>query len=125
MNPKTQLIALTLTNIVNTDSEVNLLSSEVGTNNSPFDSYYQISFLDRFPIGAYLLDYDLGVGNYTYDVNGTLPVANINDLILDLNSGLGAYALFSYELSSTPNYYILTIKILDSSFVPIQFVAYN
>lgn len=125
MNPKLQLIALTLTNIVGTDSEVNLLSNEAGTNNSAFDSFYQISFFDRFPIGKYYLDYQIGVGDYTYDVNGTLPVVNINDLILDLNTGLSSYAFFSYQISSVPNYYILTVKILDSSFTPIQFVAYS
>jgi hypothetical protein len=125
MNTKLQLISLTLTNIVGTDSEVNLLSNEAGTNNSAFDSYYQISFLDRFPLGKYSLDYEIGIAQYTYDVNGTLPVANINNLILDLNTGLSSYALFSYEVSSVPNYYILTVRILDSSFVPIQFLAYS
>ena len=39
MNPKGELIALNLTNILNTDSEVNLLSSATGVNNSAFGFY--------------------------------------------------------------------------------------
>lgn len=125
MNSKTQLIALTLTNVTNTDSDVNLLSSEVGTNNSPFDTYYQISFFDDFPITNYQLDYTLNGTPVTYSVNGGVAVTDINSLIAFLNSGLGTYALFSYEVSPTPSYYNLIIKILDSSFVPVTFISKN
>lgn len=123
MNPKLQLISLNLTNIVDTDSEVNLLSSQLGSNNSPFDTYYQISFLDRFPAGNFVLNYSLNGTPTVYIVNGGLAVTDIDSLILMLNIGLSSYALFSYEVSSVPNYYILIIKILNSTFVPVTFIC--
>lgn len=122
MNPKLQLIALTLTNILNTDSEVNLLSNQEGTNNSAFNTYYKLSILNDFPSEPFLT-YNLNEIENDYFVNGGGTVPDINSLILDLNIGLGAYALFSYEISSIPNYYILIIKILDSSFVPISYTS--
>jgi hypothetical protein len=118
MNSKTQLIALTLTNVANTDSDVNLLSSEVGTNNSPFDTYYKVDFLDGFPTFTFQLDYTLNSVPITYNVNGGLTVPNVGALILDLNTNLGTYALFGYEASSTPFNYTLIIKIINSNFVP-------
>lgn len=121
MNPKLQLIALNLTNIVNTDSEVNLLSSATGVNNSPFDSYYKIDFLNIFPNIICQLDYSLNGVPITYNVNGGSAVSNINSLMGFLNSGLGTYALFSYEVSTTPSYYTLVIKVLNSNFIPVLF----
>jgi uncharacterized protein (TIGR02145 family) len=121
MNPKGELIALNLTNILNTDSEVNLISaSQMGVNNSAFDSYYNIGFLNIFPDVIFQLPYTLNGTPFTYLVNGGSSVPDVDSLILDLNIGLGAYALFGYELSTTLNYYTLTIKILNSNFVPTQ-----
>lgn len=125
MNKDIQLIALTLTNIVNTDSEVNLLSSPSGENNSVFDTYYKIDFLNIFPNVTVFFTYDLNGIEFDYSVAGGSAVNDIDSLILDLNNNLGTYALFSYELSSTPNYYTLIIKILDSNFVPVQFLENN
>lgn len=125
MNPKLQLISLTLTNISNIDSQVNLLSSQLGSNNSAFDTYYKIDFLDIFPSAFVFLTYNLNEIEIEYSVNGGSAVNNINSLILDLNSNLGAYAIFSYQLSSIPNHYTLIIKILDSTFVPIEFFETN
>lgn len=119
MNQKGELIALTLTNILNTDSEVNLLSSANGVNNSPFDTYYKVDFLDGFPTFTFQLDYTLNSVPITYNVNGGLTVPNVGALILDLNTNLGAYALFGYEASSTPFNYTLIIKIINSNFVPV------
>jgi uncharacterized protein (TIGR02145 family) len=120
MNTKGELISLDLTNILNTDSEVNLLSSSTGVNNSSFDTYYNIGFLNIFPNVIFQLPYTLNGTPFTYSVNGGLSVPDINSLIVDLNSGLGAYALFGYEVSSTINYYTLIIKILNSNFIPFQ-----
>jgi hypothetical protein len=126
MNPKLQLIALNLTNLANTDSEVNLLFAPSGGNNSPFDTYYEISFIDYFSFAVkFRLTYTLSGTTIIYNANGGLSIPNINSLILDLNSGLGAYALFSYEISPTPSTYILIIKILNSNFIPIQFEIYQ
>jgi hypothetical protein len=126
MNPKLQLISLTLTNIVNTDSDVNLLSSNVGLNNSPFDTYYELSIINRFLLSASSsISYTLSGTPITYNVNGGSAVPSMDALILDLNINLGSYALFTYELSSVPNYYNLIIKILDSNFIPVQFRIYR
>ena len=122
MNPKLQLISLNLTNIVDTDSEVNLLSSQLGSNNSAFDTYYKIDFLNIFPFVKFQLNYSLNGVPISYQVNGGSSVLNISLLMSFLNSGLGAYAFFSYELSTTPSYYTLIIKILDLNFVPVQFI---
>jgi hypothetical protein len=122
MNPKLQLISLNLTNIVDTDSEVNLLSSQLGSNNSAFDTYYKIDFLNIFPFVKFQLNYSLNGVPVSYQVNGGSSVLNISLLMTFLNSGLGAYAFFSYELSTTPSYYTLIIKILDLNFVPVQFI---
>jgi uncharacterized protein (TIGR02145 family) len=121
MNTKGELISLNLTNILNTDSEVNLISSaQSGTNNSAFDTYYNIGFLNIFPNVIFQLNYTLNGTPFIYNVNGGSSVLNINSLILDLNTGLSSYALFGYEVSSTLNYYTLTVKILNSTFVPTQ-----
>jgi hypothetical protein len=126
MNPKLQLISLTLTNIEDADSEVNLLFAPSGGNNSPFDSYYKISFIDYFSFAVnFRLTYTLSGTTIIYNANGGLSIPNINSLILDLNTNLGAYALFSYEISPTPSTYILIIKILNSNFIPIQFEIYQ
>ena len=122
MNPKLQLISLNLTNIVDTDSEVNLLSSQLGSNNSAFDTYYKIDFLNIFPFVKFQLNYSLNGVPISYQVNGGSSVLNISLLMSFLNSGLGAYAFFSYELSTTPSYSTLIIKILDLNFVPVQFI---
>lgn len=122
MNPKGELIALNLTNILNTDSEVNLLSSATGVNNSAFDTYYNVGFLDIFPDVVFDLSYTLNGTPATYSVAGGSGINDIDELILDLNSGLGSYALFSYEVSSIPSNYTLIIKILNSNFVPTQLV---
>jgi uncharacterized protein (TIGR02145 family) len=118
MNTKRKLIALTLTNILNTDSEVNLLSSLDSGN----DIYYKVKFLDIFPNVVFGLFYTLNGTPITYSVSGGSSLLDVESLILDLNTGLGAYALFSYELSSTPNYYTLIIKIIDSTFAPVKLV---
>jgi hypothetical protein len=123
---KKQLIALTLTNIANIDSEVNLLANPSGANNSPFDTYYEIDFLDTFSLAVKCkLSYTLSGTAITYIANGGLVVANINNLIIDLNANLGSYALFSYKISPTPSTYTLVIKILNSNFIPTLLEIYN
>jgi hypothetical protein len=83
MNTKGELISLSLTNILNTDSEVNLISSaQSGTNNSAFDTYYNIGFLNIFPNVIFQLNYTLNGTPYIYNVNGGSSVLNINSLIL-------------------------------------------
>lgn len=115
MNPKLQLISLTLTNIVGTDSEVNLLSSPSGENNSAFDTYYNLSFQFLTNI-SFLFRYTLN--DVIYD-EYFFTQPNIDTFIVNLNAEFSPNAVFSYELNgSAPNYY-LKIRILNSNFIPV------
>ena len=118
MNPKLQLISLTLTNVANTDSEVNLLSRQAGTSNNAFDSYYRLAF--QFTTSGFLFRYTLsGVINNFYLI--TIP--NIDSMVLQLNNEFLDYAIFSYELNgSAPNYF-LTIRVTNSNFVPYTLIS--
>jgi hypothetical protein len=119
-NPESELISLTLTNIVNVDSEVDLFSLGSGstaTNNT--DTYYKINFFFTSG-GSYQVQYFYN-GVFNNYFTATSPLT-INDLILELNSSLlGAYALFSYQLNGDFPDYTLIIKILDNLFVPVNF----
>ena len=114
MNPKLQLISLTLTNVANADSEVNLLSSQAGTDNNAFNSYYRLAF--PFYNGDGLL-FQYTLNGITYD-EYFYSQANINTFIFNLNALYSSYAIFSYEIDgSVPNYF-LTIRVINSSFIP-------
>lgn len=112
MNSKTQLIALTLTNIADTDSDVNLLSTPSNANNSLFDTYYKLSF--SFASG-FLFIYILDGVSYNYYLTS---LSNIDEMILQLNNEFLGYAIFNYELNGfSPNYF-LTIIVTNSNFTP-------
>ena len=111
MNTKLQLISLTLTNVANTDSEVNLLSSPSGANNSLFNTYYKL------PIQYYtsfLFEYLLNGVSTSY----LLYSSNINDMILNLNTQFLGYAIFSYQLNGVSPNYFLTMIVINPIFVP-------
>ena len=119
-NPEGELIALTLTNILNVDSEVDLFSYGVGgtsTNNTT--TYYKINFTFVSGVQYQLLSTIGGVFTNYF----TAPsILTINDLILDFNSfGLSTYGLFSYEVNGSAPNYTLIIQILNSTFVPTTF----
>ncbi len=119
-NPESELIALTLTNILNVDSEVDLFSYGVGgtsTNNTT--TYYKINFTFVSGVQYQLLSTIGGVFTNYF----TAPsILTINDLILDFNSfGLSTYGLFSYEVNGSAPNYTLIIQILNSTFVPTTF----
>ena len=117
MNPKLQLISLTLTNVANTDSEVNLLSSQAGTDNNAFNSYYRVAF--QYYTSS-LFQYILN--EVTYDEYFYFQ-ANINTFIFNLNALYSSYAIFSYEIDgSAPNYF-LTIRVTNSNFVPYTLIT--
>lgn len=115
MNKNNQLIALTLTNIVSSDSEINLLALPTsGSNSNVYDTYYKLSF--EYVNGyGFLFTYLLsGVSNNYY----MYATPNIDSMILDLNTNFSSYAIFSYEVDgSAPNYFLI-IQILDNNFVP-------
>ena len=119
-NPESELIALTLTNILNVDSEVDLFSFGTGgtsTNNTT--TYYKIPFVFVSGVQYQLLSTIGGVFTNYF----TAPsILTINDLILDFNSfGLSTYGLFSYEVNGSAPNYTLIIQILNSTFVPTTF----
>ena len=119
MNTKLQLISLTLTNVANEDSEVNLLSSQAGTNNNFFDSYYRLSF--QFTNGdGFLFQYILNevtYGEYFYSQ------ASIDDFIFNLNTLYSSYAIFSYELNGfAPNYFLI-IRVTNPNFTPYALIT--
>lgn len=119
-NPESELIALTLTNIVNTDSEVDLFSfGSGGTTINNTDTYYKVNFTFVSGVQYQLLSTIGGIFNNYF----TAPsILTINDLILDFNaSGLAPYGLFSYEINGSAPNYTLVIKILDSTFIPNTF----
>jgi len=109
-NPESELISLTLTNIVNVDSEVDLFSLGSGstaTNNT--DNYFKVNFTFSAGIVYRIISIQYGINQYY-----TTPVvATINDLINDFNSALGAYGVFSYEVNGSAPNYTLIIKGLD------------
>jgi hypothetical protein len=118
MNTKLQLISLTLTNVANADSEVNLLSSQAGTDNNAFDSYYRLAF--QFDIDGFLFQYILNgttYGDYFY------AEPNINTFIFSLNTLYSSYAVFSYEIDGSAPNYILTIRVTNSNFVPYALIT--
>ena len=123
MNTKGELIALTLNNIVEIDSEVNLLSFGIGGNsNNSTTTYYKFNFTfiagNRYNV--------IGVAGITYiDYSTIASVPNVNVLISDLNSGLSAYAVFSLQLNGTAPNYTMIIKILDDSFIPSIFRVWS
>ncbi len=118
MNPKLQLISLTLTNVANADSEVNLLSSQAGTDNNAFDSYYRLAF--QFDIDGFLFRYTLSeVSNDFY----LFTIPSIDSMVLQLNNEFLGDAIFSYELNgSAPNYF-LTIRVTNSNFIPYALIT--
>jgi hypothetical protein len=119
-NPESELIALTLTNIVNTDSEVDLFSFGVGgtsTNNTT--TYYTNNF--TFTGDAdYLLRYYYDGVLLNYFTRSL--ILTIDDLILDLNINLGESVIFSYEINGIYPFYTLILEILDDLFVPSNFI---
>lgn len=111
-----ELISLTLTNIVNEDSEINLLALPSGGNSNVYDTYYKLPF-----------EYNNGDGFLFVYLLGNPPVSNnyylyatvdIDAMILELNTNFSSYALFTYEVNGSAPDYFLIIKVLDSSFVP-------
>ena len=124
MNQKGELIALTLTNIVEIDSEVNLLSYGGGggnSNNSPFDTYYQVGF--PFSAGLrYGIAGNVGITPIGYT---TTPVTDTNDLISQLNSLFATYAVFSLQVDGSIPSYTMIIEILNESFIPNMLVGYS
>jgi hypothetical protein len=118
--PERKLIVLTLTNIVNTDSEVDLFSFGVGgTSKNHTDLYYKNNFTFT-SLGSYQVQYYYDGVFLNYFTSSLIN--NIDDLILELNtSSLGAYVLFSYETNGAYPFYTLILKILDNLFVPSNF----
>ena len=114
MNPKLQLISLTLTNVSNIDSEVNLLSSQAGSGNNALDSYYRMAFPfyngDGF-LFQYILN-EVTYGEYFYSQTF------IDEFVFNLNTLYSSYATFSYQLDGSVPYYFLTIIVTDSNFIP-------
>ena len=120
MNTKGELISLTLTNILNTDSEVNLFSfGNGGTSTDNTTIYYKNNFTFTSG-GSYQVQYYYNSVFNNYFTSSLIN--NINDLILELNTSiLGAYVLFSYETNGAYPFYTLILKILDNLFVPSNF----
>lgn len=111
MNTKLQLISLTLTNVASTDSEVNLLSSPFGVNNSLFNTYYKLA-IQHYT--SFLFQYLLNGVSTNY----LLYSSDINDMVLNLNTQFLGYAIFSYELNGVAPNYFLTIIVTNPIFVP-------
>jgi hypothetical protein len=119
-NPESELISLTLTNILQTDSEVDLFSfSSGGTTTNNTTTYYKINFTFVSGVQYQFLSTIGGVFNNYF----TAPsILTIDDLILDFNSGgLATYGFFSYEVNGSAPNYTFIIKILDSTFIPTTF----
>jgi uncharacterized protein (TIGR02145 family) len=119
MNTKGDLIALTLNNIATTDSQVNLLASGIGGgSNGTTQNIYSIEFLDIFPNVEFDLVYNINGSTTNYFTN----VEDITELMYYLNTILGSYAEFSYEISPNPtySYYLLIIKTINPTFQPIS-----
>lgn len=111
---KTQkLISLTLTNVVNSDSEVNLLATPSGVNNNFFDTYYRLFFAFNTP--NFLFQYILNGVTTNYYLYGLI---NIDDMILQLNNEFLGYAIFDYEFSGFAPDYTLIIRVTNPVFAP-------
>jgi hypothetical protein len=113
MDANLRLISLTLTNIASIDSEVNLLFSPSGENNSPFDTYYRAEIV-FYSSNSFSVDYTSGgvpYSNYYYSMT------SIDSMIALMNIDFDGLAVFTYEINDSVPYYYINIEILDSRIV--------